>query len=656
MLAEIATWLFGPGDEQDDAPFGDDADRNGLIDLQCGRTVFNDVPAKMRTELWLSQLHRERGKGAAAIAQYPILTAAPLSSDVLAEIDKDTHRTFPGHPWLKGRAGQLAMLRVLRAYAALDPEVGYSQGMNFLAGLLLTYLDEAEAFGALAFIMQDRGLRDLYKPNGMALLQIRLWQLGRLMPPRLAAHMETHAVLPVLYASSWLLTCFAADFPLSFAARVMDLVVTDSYAAPLMKVAVHILERCSKQLLEMDDMEAMVHLLKQEVPRWPRSALQDLLTESLGRPWSARQSAVLKEINGAETVAEAVARVDAAAATGSLPSPVTTDTGEEATSELGGGRVSTLGSGFVSGRLASLRASSSVREEGVQDLQKSQQLDATVQLPKLMALPPPPRTRGEKVEWGKAQVDAPAFDFVPQASLRIESELREADLDPALSRALSTYASVAPKVAPPSSPQDQRPQSAEARQPAPPSRPAVERVVVPVTTPASPSALAHIPSPFQSMRSAGDHTDTSGQSLGSSNAFSEFTGATSASADASTATSQRMHSLDNGPSGSQGWMGTWGTAANNSVTHLLAGLSMNPSGHGQGATPPPPPRESLQRNVSEFGGWQEGEKPNSGFEMPSPQMTGNSSSRLEAATSRAVLLQSRYLQDFSDAAKTPPSK
>ena len=73
-------------------------------------------------------------------------------------------------------------------------------------------------------------------PAAPAGAQVRLWQLGRLLPPRLCAHLEAAAALPVLYASSWLLTCFASDFPLSFAARVMDLVLTDCYAAPMMKV------------------------------------------------------------------------------------------------------------------------------------------------------------------------------------------------------------------------------------------------------------------------------------------------------------------------------------------------------------------------------------------------------------------------------------
>jgi Rab-GTPase-TBC domain len=66
--------------------------------------------------------------------------------------------------------------------------------------------------------------------------QVRLWQVGRLMSPKLAAHLEERGCLPVLYMSSWLLTVFASAFPLSFASRVMDVLLTDSYSEPMMKV------------------------------------------------------------------------------------------------------------------------------------------------------------------------------------------------------------------------------------------------------------------------------------------------------------------------------------------------------------------------------------------------------------------------------------
>ena len=64
-------------------------------------------------------------------------------------------------------------MSILKAYAALDPEVGYCQGMNFLAGVLLMYLpSEADAYGALVVLMQQRGLRELYKTD-LAWLQAR---------------------------------------------------------------------------------------------------------------------------------------------------------------------------------------------------------------------------------------------------------------------------------------------------------------------------------------------------------------------------------------------------------------------------------------------------------------------------------------------------
>ena len=45
-----------------------------------------------------------------------------------------------------GGQGQTSLRRLLRWYAALDPEVGYCQGMGFIAGLFLTYMVEEHAF------------------------------------------------------------------------------------------------------------------------------------------------------------------------------------------------------------------------------------------------------------------------------------------------------------------------------------------------------------------------------------------------------------------------------------------------------------------------------------------------------------------------------
>lgn len=300
----------------------DDDDKNEtIVDLQVGKTHWHGVPARMRTELWLSQLHRIGGMGANAAARYRSLSQASLPEHVSAEIEKDLHRTFPGHKYLSSTMGQRAMCGVLRAYAIFDEEIGYTQGMNFLAGLLLTYIpEEADAFGALVVLMHGRGLRALYLPD-MSLLQVRLWQLGKLMSPSLLTHLESHGALPVLFAPSWFITCFAADFPIHFAARVMDLVITDSCTAPLMRVALALLDYSAMNLKKLHDLEDILEFLKIRLPRISRLELQELLTNALGKPWSSRHVKVLEEMNGAESVANAVRRVDAAMESGALTSP-----------------------------------------------------------------------------------------------------------------------------------------------------------------------------------------------------------------------------------------------------------------------------------------------------------------------------------------------
>lgn len=50
----------------------------------------------------------------------------PSSHDWNLQIEKDLHRTFPGHPVMDG-TGRSALRRILAAYARRNPSVGYCQ-------------------------------------------------------------------------------------------------------------------------------------------------------------------------------------------------------------------------------------------------------------------------------------------------------------------------------------------------------------------------------------------------------------------------------------------------------------------------------------------------------------------------------------------------
>ena len=73
-------------------------------------------------------------------------------------IDKDLARTFPKHSIFNKNSeiGQKGLQQVLRAYAVYDREVGYCQGMGFLAALFLMYMTEEDAFWLLVAVFSDK--------------------------------------------------------------------------------------------------------------------------------------------------------------------------------------------------------------------------------------------------------------------------------------------------------------------------------------------------------------------------------------------------------------------------------------------------------------------------------------------------------------------
>lgn len=192
----------------------------------------------------------------------------------------DLGRTFPNHPYFSSPLGpgQLGLFNLLKAYSLLDHEVGYCQGLSFVAGVLLLHMAEDQAFFLLRHLMFRRGLRKLYLPD-MAALQLHLYQLSRLLHDRLPAiynHFDKHEVSPTLYAAPWLLTLFASQFPLGFVTRVFDLLFLES-SEVIFRVALALLEDHQDQLLCCDSFEEIMEYLKVKLPAVDKAVLDRVM-------------------------------------------------------------------------------------------------------------------------------------------------------------------------------------------------------------------------------------------------------------------------------------------------------------------------------------------------------------------------------------------
>ncbi|XP_027946045.1 TBC1 domain family member 1 isoform X5 [Eumetopias jubatus] len=178
-------------------------------------------------------------------------------------------RTFPTHPYFSAQlgAGQLSLYNILKAYSLLDQEVGYCQGLSFVAGILLLHMGEEEAFNMLKFLMFEMGLRKQYRPD-MIILQIQMYQLSRLLHDYhrdLYDHLEEHEIGPSLYAAPWFLTVFASQFPLGFVARVFDMIFLQG-SEVIFKVALSLLGSHKPLILQHENLETIVDFIKNTLP------------------------------------------------------------------------------------------------------------------------------------------------------------------------------------------------------------------------------------------------------------------------------------------------------------------------------------------------------------------------------------------------------
>ena len=131
---------------------------------------------------------------------------------------------------------------VIKAYSLYDPDVGYTQGMIFIAAPLIMNMSESECFCLLVLLMKEYQLRDLFCP-GMKGLHLLLYEFDCLLAkysPVLYNHLVKQGIKSSMYASQWFLTFFAYKFPLNIVLRIYDSIITQGMES-ILKFAVNLM-------------------------------------------------------------------------------------------------------------------------------------------------------------------------------------------------------------------------------------------------------------------------------------------------------------------------------------------------------------------------------------------------------------------------------
>ncbi|XP_061823648.1 TBC1 domain family member 12-like isoform X2 [Nerophis lumbriciformis] len=169
-------------------------------------------------------------------------------------IKLDISRTFPSlFIFQKGGPYHDLLHSVLGAYTCYRPDIGYVQGMSFIAAVLILNLEEAEAFITFANLLN--------KPCQMAFFRVDHELMLKYFAvfevffeenlPRLFSHFQTNKLTPDLYLIDWIFTLYSKSLPLDVACRVWDVFCRDGEES-LFRTGLGILRLFEDVLLQMD--------------------------------------------------------------------------------------------------------------------------------------------------------------------------------------------------------------------------------------------------------------------------------------------------------------------------------------------------------------------------------------------------------------------
>lgn len=213
------------------------------------RRLYKGPPAHYRVEAWLSLCD-----WTGDVSLYTNLASKALDPTVEISIEKDLDRTYPDLLYFQSE-GRRALEELLKVFALSEPDIGYVQGLNFVAGLclLVTRGEGPKAYCVLKRLVRGLGLQGLYTENLPKLTEMTELLNDQMeeMMPALKRTFESEEVTEGMWVTKWLLSLYASVLPLHVVLRVWDVLIHQGPAF-LLKVGLSLLKAGQSQLLSCD--------------------------------------------------------------------------------------------------------------------------------------------------------------------------------------------------------------------------------------------------------------------------------------------------------------------------------------------------------------------------------------------------------------------
>lgn len=233
------------------------------------RFVRKGIPMNLRKKCWMFF------SGAVNYQQentfkYSTLKERPENSTIIETIKIDLPRTFPDNIYFTTEdALQQQLYNVLVAFAMQNSEVGYCQGLNYIAGLLLLATKEEDASFWLLKMLVEQILPQYYikSMSGLITDMAVLDELVARMDPDIHRHIYSIGMPWAVATTKWFICLYAEVLPTETVLRIWDCLFYEG-SKILFRVALTLIKMHKNQILNARELGELVTCFK-EMGRHP---------------------------------------------------------------------------------------------------------------------------------------------------------------------------------------------------------------------------------------------------------------------------------------------------------------------------------------------------------------------------------------------------
>ena len=185
-------------------------------------------------------------------------------------IDLDIERTFPYMGVFKQDSPLGESLReILRIFVVARPDIGYVQGLSYIAATLLLQMDKFQAFVCFMNIILSPNILPFYlldEKNIKKRLDL-FNDIFKINLPELFEHFKENEIMPEHYLLEWIMTLYTRNVFIDLSFRIWDIYMIEGIIC-LYKAAIVIFSIHQKDYLDMEFSDILNHLKNLETNKY----------------------------------------------------------------------------------------------------------------------------------------------------------------------------------------------------------------------------------------------------------------------------------------------------------------------------------------------------------------------------------------------------